>query len=242
VGGVSAKDLAVRQRLSLACAAKIALARGTVGKRQLPSRQSHMATCQPVGVVLAAQLARTSSPLGFAGSACALAAATVLSTISPATAPASCDAWALQPAAEKLNKARASVESTVPPSGCCAHLVALPLRASDLRGGVEERALRVCYPQHLQNGSALVRCCSLEALAAGHTSDTVDPAPCFTRGRSALMALVPVVERYLTALEEATEVRATSCALHAPHTDLTVPAHSSWRVVANSRLLCPFRT
>jgi hypothetical protein len=56
------------------------------------------------------------------------------------------------------------------------------------------------------------------------------------------MALVPVVERYLTALEEATEVRATSCALHAPHAHLTVPAHSSWRVVANSRLQCPFRT
>jgi hypothetical protein len=141
-GGVSAKDLAVRQRL-------VSYARYSGYSTAIITSTwsaSHMATCQPVGLVLAAQLARVSSPLGFAGSACTLAAATVLSTASPATAPASCDAWALQPAAEKPNKARASVESTVPPSGCCAHLVALPLRASDLRGGVEERALRVCYP------------------------------------------------------------------------------------------------
>jgi hypothetical protein len=66
-----------------------------------------MQAAQPVGLALAAQLARASPQLGVAASTVALAAAgaAVSCAVAPATGLASCDAWTAPTWADKRDKA-----------------------------------------------------------------------------------------------------------------------------------------
>ena len=116
-----------------------------------------MQAAQPVGLALAAPLARASPQLGAAASTVALAAAGA--AVSFAVAPAkatSCDAWTAPTWADKPDKA-GGVRRLLSLRRELTSLALSGTRTADVHRGGEDRPVRLHASQHYLDGLALVR-------------------------------------------------------------------------------------